>query len=144
MNGVYTFTNQGSFTTDTGTKPTNKATTLLKEEQLTLHKVDDAGKALSGVKFALADTEANAKGGKYLKKDADGNVVYPSDSNYSASLADYTGTTDTNGNVTWKAYPRQRILLMNIITLNCRLLVIINYLQVLVWLRLLQLVNPQL
>ena len=102
VNGVYTFTNQGSFTTDTGTKPTNKVTTLLKEEQLTLHKVDDAGKALSGVKFALADTEANAKGGKYLKKDADGNVVYPSDSNYSASLADYTGTTDTNGNVTWK------------------------------------------
>lgn len=102
VNGVYTFTNQGTFTTDTGTKPTSTVTTLLKEEQLTLHKVDDAGKALSGVKFALADTEANAKGGKYLKKDADGNVVYPSDSNYSASLADYTGTTDASGNVTWK------------------------------------------
>lgn len=102
VNGIYTFTNEGTFTTDTDTEPTNTVTTLLKEEQLTLHKVDDAGKALSGVKFALADTETNAKGGKYLKKDTDGNVVYPSDSNYSASLPDYTGTTDASGNVTWK------------------------------------------
>jgi hypothetical protein len=99
--GGYTFTNQGTFTTDTDTKPTNTVTTNLNSQEVNLLKTDASGKALSGIKFALADTAANAKGGKYLKKDTDGNVVYPSDNNYSSSLADYTVTTDADGKATW-------------------------------------------
>ena len=64
-------------------------------------KTDGSGKALSEIKVGLADAAANSKGGKYLKNDADGNVVYPSDNNYSSSLADYTVTTGADGKATW-------------------------------------------
>lgn len=99
--GGYVFNNQGSFTTDTGTKPTNLVSTVLQEDQLTIHKVNAANTPLSGVVFALSDSVVDAKAGKFLKLDADGNVVYPSDSNYSDSLKDYTQTTDANGDASW-------------------------------------------
>lgn len=100
-NGGYTFSNQGTFTTNTDTKPTNTVTTNLNYQEVNLLKVDESNKPLAKVEFALADTEANALAGKYLKKDTDGNVVYPADGNYTAKLLDYTVTTGIDGRATW-------------------------------------------
>ncbi|MFR0539954.1 prealbumin-like fold domain-containing protein [Lactobacillus delbrueckii] len=54
-----------------------------------------SGKTLSGVEFKLADSEANAKAGKFLRL-VDGKVVAPSDSNYSSGQ-DYVLKSDDNG-----------------------------------------------
>jgi LPXTG-motif cell wall-anchored protein len=51
---------------------------------------------LSGAKFKIADTEANAKAGNYLRKTADGAVVDPSDSRW-ASATDWEATSASDG-----------------------------------------------
>lgn len=59
---------------------------------------DQDGKPLAGATFAIADTEANAKAGKYIKIDSDGRLYYPGDPNYGASdQSDYTQTSGTDG-----------------------------------------------
>lgn len=71
-------------------------------DQVTIHKVDETGKNLVGIKFKIADTEANLKAGKFLKLAADGKtVVFPGQANYSASLQDYVATTNDSGIATW-------------------------------------------
>ncbi|GHV97411.1 hypothetical protein lacNasYZ03_02110 [Lactobacillus nasalidis] len=54
-----------------------------------------SGKTLAGVEFKLADSEANAKAGKFLRL-VDGKVVTPDDSNY-ASGEDYVLKSQDNG-----------------------------------------------
>lgn len=59
---------------------------------------DQDGKPLAGATFAIADTEANAKAGKYIKIDGDGRLYYPGDPNYGADgQTDYTQTSGTDG-----------------------------------------------
>ena len=55
---------------------------------------------LAGAKFQIADSEANAKAGNYLKKTADGYIVDPSDSRYATASA-WVETTDANGKATF-------------------------------------------
>ncbi|MGM9905851.1 prealbumin-like fold domain-containing protein, partial [Lactobacillus sp.] len=69
---------------------------VLEDASAAIIKKDAAsGKTLSGVEFKLADSEANAKAGKFLRL-ADGKVVAPSDSNYSSGQ-DYVLKSDDNG-----------------------------------------------
>ncbi len=51
---------------------------------------------LKGVTFAIADSEANAKAGKYIRKDASGNIYFPGHADYN-KYSDYTVTTDDDG-----------------------------------------------
>ncbi len=51
---------------------------------------------LAGAKFKIADTEANAKAGNYLRKTADGAVVDPSDSRW-ATATDWEATSGSDG-----------------------------------------------
>lgn len=56
------------------------------------------GKALPGATFAIADTQAHAKAGQYIKIDDNGRLYYPGDPNYGHSdQHDYTQTSNTNG-----------------------------------------------
>ena len=69
---------------------------VLEEPSATIIKKDAvSGKTLSGVEFKLADSEANAKAGKFLRLE-DSKVVAPSDSNYSSGQ-DYIAKSDDNG-----------------------------------------------
>lgn len=69
---------------------------VLEEASATIIKKDAvSGKTLSGVEFKLADSEANAKAGKFLRL-VDSKVVAPSDSNYSSGQ-DYVLRSDDNG-----------------------------------------------
>lgn len=69
---------------------------VLDEPSATIIKKDAvSGKTLSGVEFKLADSEANAKAGKFLRL-VDSKVVAPSDSNYSSGQ-DYVLKSDDNG-----------------------------------------------
>lgn len=69
---------------------------VLEEPSATIIKKDAvSGKTLSGVEFKLADSEANAKAGKFLRL-VDSKVVAPSDSNYSSGQ-DYVLKSDDNG-----------------------------------------------
>lgn len=69
---------------------------VLEDPSATIIKKDAvSGKTLSGVEFKLADSEANAKAGKFLRL-VDSKVVAPSDSNYSSGQ-DYVLKSDDNG-----------------------------------------------
>lgn len=69
---------------------------VLEDASATIIKKDAAsGKTLSGVEFKLADSEANAKAGKFLRL-VDSKVVAPSDSGYSSGQ-DYALKSDDNG-----------------------------------------------
>lgn len=69
---------------------------VLEDPSATIIKKDAvSGKTLSGVEFKLADSEANAKAGKFLRL-VDSKVVAPSDSNYSSGQ-DYVLRSDDNG-----------------------------------------------
>ena len=69
---------------------------VLEDASATIIKKDAvSGKTLSGVEFKLADSEANAKAGKFLRL-VDGKVVAPSDSGYSSGQ-DYALKSDSNG-----------------------------------------------
>ncbi|WP_270237757.1 SpaA isopeptide-forming pilin-related protein [Lactobacillus delbrueckii] len=69
---------------------------VLEDASATIIKKDAvSGKTLSGVEFKLADSEANAKAGKFLRL-VDSKVVAPSDSNYSSGQ-DYVLKSDDNG-----------------------------------------------
>ncbi|MGM0165993.1 hypothetical protein IGI39_000947 [Enterococcus sp. AZ135] len=57
--------------------------------------------ALSSVKFAIADTEANAKAGKYVKKTAAGKIVFPGDTGY-ATATDYIVESNATGQVVFE------------------------------------------
>ncbi len=63
---------------------------------ITKKDASNTATTLSGAKFKIADTEANAKAGKYLRKTADGAVVDPSDSRW-ASATDWEATSGSNG-----------------------------------------------
>lgn len=54
--------------------------------------------ALSNVKFAIADTESNAKAGKFVKKTAAGKTVFPGDTGYAAAT-DYIVESNATGQV---------------------------------------------
>ena len=69
---------------------------VLEDASATIIKKDAvSGKTLSGVEFKLADSEANAKAGKFLRL-VDGKVVASSDSGYSSGQ-DYALKSDSNG-----------------------------------------------
>lgn len=69
---------------------------VLQDASVTIIKKDAvSGQTLSGVEFKLADSEANAKVGRFLRQ-VDGKVVTPSDSNYSSGQ-DYVLKSDANG-----------------------------------------------
>ncbi len=69
---------------------------VLEDASATIIKKDAvSGKTLSGVEFKLADSETNAKAGKFLRL-VDSKVVAPSDSNYSSGQ-DYVLKSDANG-----------------------------------------------
>lgn len=69
---------------------------VLQDASATIIKKDAvSGQTLSGVEFKLADSEANAKAGRFLRQ-VDGKVVTPSDSNYSSGQ-DYVLKSDANG-----------------------------------------------
>ncbi|WP_244660717.1 SpaA isopeptide-forming pilin-related protein [Lactobacillus nasalidis] len=69
---------------------------VLKDASAGIIKKDAVtGNALSGVEFKLADSEANAKAGKFLRL-VDGKVVTPDDSNYDSG-EDYVLKTQDNG-----------------------------------------------
>lgn len=69
---------------------------VLQDASATIIKKDAvSGQTLSGVEFKLADSEANAKAGRFLRL-VDGKVVTPSDSNYSSGQ-DYVLKSDANG-----------------------------------------------
>ena len=69
---------------------------VLEDASATIIEKDAAsGKTLSGVEFKLADSEANAKAGKFLRL-VDSKVVAPSDSGYSSGQ-DYALKSDDNG-----------------------------------------------
>ncbi|MDT2572587.1 SpaH/EbpB family LPXTG-anchored major pilin [Enterococcus raffinosus] len=57
--------------------------------------------ALSNVKFAIANTEANAKAGKYVKKTATGKIVFPGEAQYD-SAADYIVESNATGEVVFE------------------------------------------
>ena len=63
---------------------------------ITKKDASNTATTLSGAKFKIADTEANAKAGKYLRKTGDGAVVDPSDSRW-ASATDWEATSGSNG-----------------------------------------------
>ncbi|MFR3686132.1 MAG: SpaH/EbpB family LPXTG-anchored major pilin, partial [Enterococcus sp.] len=54
--------------------------------------------ALSNVKFAIANSEANARDGKYVKKTATGRIVFPGDAAY-ATATDYIVESNPTGQV---------------------------------------------
>ncbi len=59
---------------------------------------DENGNPLPGATFAIADTQANAKAGKYIKIDGNGRLYYPGDPNYGHSdQKDYTQISNTKG-----------------------------------------------
>ena len=59
---------------------------------------DQDGKALPGATFAIADTQAHAKAGQYIKIDDNGRLYYPGDPNYGhEGQKDYTQTSSTDG-----------------------------------------------
>lgn len=63
-----------------------------------IQEKDEDGKALPGATFAIADTSANAKAGKYIKIDGNGRLYYPGDPNYGHSdQKDYTQISNTKG-----------------------------------------------
>lgn len=69
---------------------------VIEDPSATIIKKDAvSGKTLSGVEFKLADSEANAEAGKFLRL-VDSKVVAPSDSNYSSGQ-DYVLRSDDNG-----------------------------------------------
>ncbi|MFK4566876.1 SpaH/EbpB family LPXTG-anchored major pilin [Enterococcus sp. UD-01] len=55
--------------------------------EIRLDKKDDKGNALAGAQFQIALSEADAKAGKFLKKDANGLIVKPTDANYATANA---------------------------------------------------------
>ncbi len=63
---------------------------------ITKKDASNAATTLSGAKFKIADTEANAKTGKYLRKTTDGAVVDPSDSRW-ADATDWEATSGNDG-----------------------------------------------
>lgn len=70
---------------------------VLEDPLATIIKKDAvSGKTLSGVEFKPADSEANAKAGKFLRLVDNKVVVAPSDSNYSSGQ-DYVLKSDDNG-----------------------------------------------
>ncbi|MFV0362880.1 MAG: SpaH/EbpB family LPXTG-anchored major pilin [Suipraeoptans sp.] len=56
----------------------------------------DTNAVLEGVKFAIADTEANAKAGNYIRKDAAGKIYFYGDTGYD-SAEDYIVESNTGG-----------------------------------------------
>ena len=63
---------------------------------ITKKDASNAATVLSGAKFKIADTEANAKAGNYLRKTAEGAVVDPSDSRW-ATATDWEATSGDDG-----------------------------------------------
>ena len=76
-----------------------------------------SGNVLSGAKFKIADNEADAKAGKYLRKTAEGAIVDPADARWATAtdweatsaddgtfsfdgVEDFTSTIDADGNET--------------------------------------------
>lgn len=71
-------------------------------DQISIHKTDETGKDLAGIKFKISDTRADLMAGKFLKLAADGKtVVFPNQAGYSDSLQDYVATTNAKGIATW-------------------------------------------
>lgn len=57
-------------------------------------------KFLPGAEFKIADTEANARAGKFIKIDSQGNLYYPGQEGYGNSgQNDYSQTSDNHGQV---------------------------------------------
>ncbi len=67
---------------------------------ITKTDASNAATKLSGAKFKIADTEANAKAGKYLRKTTDGAVVDPSDTRWE-SATDWEATSADDGTFTF-------------------------------------------
>lgn len=66
--------------------------------QTDLEKVaQEDSHALKGAEFKIAVSQADAQAGKFIKRDSTGRLVYPDDTDYSASLPDYTATSGDDG-----------------------------------------------
>lgn len=62
----------------------------------------DTGTALSGATFAVADSEANAKAGKYIKQGTDGTLYYPNDAGYNKDgNVDYSAKSGDDGSLSF-------------------------------------------
>lgn len=98
------FTNRWDQDTESGTNTVtihNAAISIIKKDRT-------SGVALSGAEFKIADTEANAKAGNYLKilpldhATRPGAIVDPADPDYgNAAAVDWLATSDSNGKFTF-------------------------------------------
>lgn len=87
---------------DLASKAFSVKVNVIHPDEITIQKKDDANASLSGIKFVIADTQANLNAGNYLKLAADGKtVVFPGQSEYSSSLKDYMVITDADGMASW-------------------------------------------
>lgn len=97
-----TFSHQAGDTTWSDASLLNKVVIKdnINPDQVLIHKIDEAGKPLAGVKFVLADSLENLKAGKYLRLSGDNKVLFPTSAGYAAGK-DYTITSGADGVVKW-------------------------------------------